>query len=161
MPFGYIGEREMTPLEYKEEYRFMRHVFEIKYADYVNQAIRTIKDFPREARLSGDDSGLNSFWEEWAFQMQIGESCYFEIYVHTIENVCKGIVGCMPDHEIYGLWMFSENGYAPDDLEDLPDLGEMIEEVAVGLYKRICSIAKKEKLPDEAVRRYEETDDFF
>jgi len=156
----------MTAQEYEEqdseaEHTFINHVFNIKYDYYVNDAIRTIKNFPKEAKTSAQDSGLHSFWEEWAFQLQIGESVFYDLFVETIETICECIVESMPDHEILGLWLFSAEGYVPDDLEDLPDHGEMIGAIRKKLFERVCSVAIQEKLPDEVIRRYEEVNDTF
>lgn len=130
----------------------VRNILEKKYAAYRDEVVRIIKALPPDCRQSGDDLGLEDVWEEFKFQVQREESFTFDLYVETIESLCRDLVKTLPDHERQLLWFDSE-GYFDADEDAAPPRGdELIDGLAQELYRRVLELASNEKLtfdPDE------------
>lgn len=59
---------------------------------------------------SGDDSGLESVWDEICVQMQYEQSVMWEVYVETMEGLLFGLVEELPTHEQEALWLVTDPG---------------------------------------------------
>ncbi len=81
----------------------------------VNKTIRELKKL-KDTQLSGDDSGLKNFWEEYAVQLQEEQSFFFDAYVDTIKNFVDAEISKQPE-EIQKLLDFSENENFDEDDE--------------------------------------------
>jgi transcriptional regulator of heat shock response len=81
----------------------------------VNKTIRELKKI-KDMQLSGDDSGLKNFWEEYAVQLQEEQSFFFDTYVETIRNFVDAEISKQPE-EIQKLLDFSENEDFDEDDE--------------------------------------------
>jgi hypothetical protein len=140
---------EMTYFD-EEIYREMVDLVRDKLDRYAREVVNDIKSFPREARLSGDDSGLESFWEEFKYQVQREESHCFEVYVETFERQCQFVVEELPRDEQGLLWLRSDGYWDCDfqaDYEGKIPYGDTITEaVARELYRRVVEIAENEEL---------------
>lgn len=79
---------------------------------------KTIKDLKkqRDTLMSGDDSKLKNFWEEYAVQLQDEESFYFDNYVDTVRNLIETKISEQPE-VIQNLIDFSENENFDEDNE--------------------------------------------
>ena len=92
-----------------------------KYAFYVGKIIDQIKALPKECRLSGDDSTLDSVWKEWAYQLQNQESIFIEAYDETIRGLCRKVILEMPEHDVKLLWAGRDELYIEEDIDGLTD----------------------------------------
>lgn len=61
--------------------------------------------------LSGDDSPLRNFWDEFCLQIQEGESLFWEAYVATAVQFIEVELQSAPPHEQQAVWLQSEPGW--------------------------------------------------
>lgn len=121
-------------------------IIERKYARYTTAVVEQIKGLPESARLSGDDSPLRSVWEEWKDQVQEEESYFFEIYVETIETLCRCLTEDLPVDEQALLWLTTDDYFDLDEGDPLPYGDTMVEAVAAEIYRRVYRFAEVEPL---------------
>lgn len=60
--------------------------------------------------LSGEDSGLESTWDEICAQLQGEESFYWDTYVGMIEQYTKYNVGELAEYEREAAWLLTPEG---------------------------------------------------
>ena len=56
----------------------------------------------------GDDSGLDSFWNEYCVQVKYQESAFFSLYEDMIEDILDSLINDLEDHEKEALWFITE-----------------------------------------------------
>jgi len=82
--------------------------------------LRAIEDLQSMTEVlgSGDDSGLESVWEEICVQVQYDQSVIWEAYVETMEGLLFGLVDDLPSHEQEALWLVTDQGEEWDCEDD-------------------------------------------
>jgi hypothetical protein len=96
--------------------------------------LRAIEDLQSmmEVLGSGDDSGLESVWEEICVQVQYEQSVMWEAYVETMEGLLFGLVEELPSHEQEALWLVTDTGEEWDcEDEDLREAYPVLHEDTV------------------------------
>jgi hypothetical protein len=88
--------------------------------------------------LSGDDSNLESVWEEVCVQVQGEASSYWGNYEDVIDRCVESFLAACPPAEIVALWLSEEN--ALDWLEDHKDDDMNISDVPVVLQDIVTAI---------------------
>jgi len=73
----------------------------------VEEAVANIRKLPG-AGMSGDDSGLEDVFEEWANQMAFEHSVVFDLYDDAVSSTCENLVSKLGDAEIALLAAYSE-----------------------------------------------------
>jgi hypothetical protein len=122
-----------------------------KYSFYVGKIIDQIKALPKDCRLSGDDSPLDSVWKEWAHQLQNQESIFMAAYEETIRGLCREVILKMPEHEVKLLWAGRDEFYLKEDIDELTDFfakETLIDDLEEELFNRVSGIAINEDLDD-------------
>lgn len=76
-------------------------------------------------RLSGDESGLETTWDEICVQMQHEQSFHWDAYDHTVRAILTSQTNELPKHERDALWLQTNAGIdwscdAPEDREAYP-----------------------------------------
>ena len=72
--------------------RLLNEIVESKYSEYVDKAIAEVKSLGPQ---SGDERYKN-VWEEFAAQIQVQHSVFFDAYEDAIRRICLGIVEHLP-----------------------------------------------------------------
>nr|WP_315484131.1 hypothetical protein [uncultured Undibacterium sp.] len=74
----------------------------------------------KDGMTSGDDSGLQSFWEEICVQVQGEESSYFESQMSLIEHEIETQLKRLPRAELLALWLETIDGsiWRDENLEE-------------------------------------------
>jgi len=116
-----------------------------KYDKYINQVIIKIKELDANSMLSGDDSNLENVWEEFAFQIQIEHSIFFEYYEETISQIINVFLKSIEISEIKLLWLSTDDYYDFDD-DGFPHLCDMRDAVNSEIYSGIVTRADMEIL---------------
>jgi hypothetical protein len=119
-------------------------IIEAKYGQMVDEVVAEIRNLPIDHMQSGQDSALNSVWEEFVFQIQGEESVIFSSYEEVIENVCLTSVEKLTDMEVALLWLGSDNYWNRD--EAIAGQAQKREDVVDELYQRIKNRAGDEEL---------------
>ena len=60
--------------------------------------------------MSGDDSPLDSVWDEICVQVQSEESAFWDAHLHTIRSVINGRVQTLPPFIKQALWLQTDPG---------------------------------------------------
>lgn len=144
-------------------FNHVRRLVSSKDASYKKTILQSIKKFPKSARSSGDDSVLNSVWEEFKYQVQREQSFAFDVYESSIRSVCRGVVDEMPQDERALLWLFTEAWLDWDEEAVIPH-GSMIDQALEDSFcQQIVEHAENEPLkhdPDEESDDDWEDDEF-
>lgn len=77
----------------------------IRISKKVVPALKGIKN-----TLSGDDSGLESVWEEICVQVQLEHSTFWEAYEEVLEGLLSEQVERLKQHEVLALWFQIDEG---------------------------------------------------
>jgi hypothetical protein len=72
------------------------------------EVIRTLDGM--EGGLSGEDSGLNTLWEEICVQVQHEESIFWDMYDRTVRETIQYVVEKLPPFEREALWLLTDEG---------------------------------------------------
>lgn len=112
------------------EYAIVRQLAEHVTRRLTQRAIEDLQDMT-EVLGGGDDSGLESVWEEICVQVQYEQSVMWEAYAQTMEGLLLGLVEELPNHEQEALWLVTDQGEEwdcedEDRLEAYPVLHEDI-----------------------------------
>lgn len=70
------------------------------------KAVNALKRIKSEA--AGDDSGLDTVWNEYCVQVRYQESAFFSIYEDMIEEILDSLINELEDHEKEALWFITE-----------------------------------------------------
>lgn len=131
--------------------RALSPLVESQIDDLVRLVVADIRALPHDLRQSGDDSRLESVWEEFKSQVQREESITFEVYEFEIRRMCMRRVDELGWPLKLLLWCWTD-GVVDWDEESSPHPEEVARELAEELYKRVCAEADDEELaqdPDE------------
>jgi hypothetical protein len=118
----------------------------------VDQTISELESFGEGYMLSGDDSGLESLWEEICVQVQGEESFHWYAYVETIENLLRGFVDDLSSAERIAIWLSTDAGtdwvydhQAGSTVDDTPPVSDtdIIEELKSKLMSRASAYKKR------------------
>jgi hypothetical protein len=66
----------------------LRFILKDKYDEYTNLVITQLEELDANSMLSGDDSSSENVWEEFALQIQIEHSIFFEVDDDGFPNQC-------------------------------------------------------------------------
>ena len=72
------------------------------------RVIRTLRQM--RDTLSGDDSGLQTTWDEICAQLQYEESLHWDVYHETVCGIVRAHIGDLPKHERQAIWLQTDNG---------------------------------------------------
>jgi hypothetical protein len=61
-------------------------------------------------KLSGDDSGLETTWDEICVQVQDEHSALWDAYEATVRDIVAGYVADLPKHEREAIWLQTNAG---------------------------------------------------
>jgi hypothetical protein len=91
-----------------------------RIARKVIAALQQMKD-----KLSGDDSGLKTTWDEICAQVQYEKSFSWDAYDDTVRTIVGAQIATLPKHEREALWLQTTPGIdwdrkEPDDREAHP-----------------------------------------
>jgi hypothetical protein len=94
--------------------RLSEHSIVRQLADHVARRLsrRAVEELQgmTEVLGSGDDSGLESVWEEICAQVQHEQSVMWEAYIETLEGLLFGLIEELPTHEQEALWLVTDQG---------------------------------------------------
>jgi len=123
-------------------------------------------DFPALRLIlcrSGDDSVLESFWEEYKFQVQREQSYAFEVYETCIRDVCRTVAEEMPEEEKSLIWLFTDEWFDWDEEEVIAPASVINAALENSFYSQVFDTACDEELvrdpEDEELEEEEEEDD--
>jgi predicted oxidoreductase len=76
------------------------------------RATRTVIGFLHRMidKMSGEDSGLKTIWDEVCVQVQDEESVFWDIYDEIVREFVRGTVAEMSKHEREAIWLQTEAG---------------------------------------------------
>lgn len=63
-----------------------------------------------DALFSGDDSGLETIWEEICVQQQVEESTYWSTYDQMVRDFADGVVASLEPFELDAAWLITDEG---------------------------------------------------
>lgn len=115
--------------------------------------IATLKDMTDT--MSGDDSGLETTWEEICVQVQYQQSNYWETYEETIRGLVGQFLAKLENHELAAIWIVLD----PESMRDSPG-GEFFldaEEIIDDLFKDV--IREAGEYSNSRIRQYLEEDE--
>lgn len=97
----------------------------------VNKVVFQIRRVPKDAMISGDDSGLKSHWDELCVQVQDEHFQNWNLFDDLVENICEDKYKELPDPIQYALSYkaceLNDVAYEPDTV--FPELiVEMLKE---------------------------------
>jgi hypothetical protein len=61
-------------------------------------------------RLSGDDSGLKTTWDEICAQLQYEKSFDWDAYHETVKRIVEVQIAALPKHEREAIWLQTDAG---------------------------------------------------
>jgi hypothetical protein len=82
-------------------------------------------------KLSGEDSELNTMWDEICVQVQDQESVFWKVYDEIVRSMVRGRVAELAKHEREAIWLQTDAGFdwgyeEPEDREASPVLEDDI-----------------------------------
>ena len=63
-----------------------------------------------DALLSGDDSGLETVWEEICVQQQVEESMHWSTYDQMVRDFADGVIANLEPFELDAAWLITDEG---------------------------------------------------
>jgi hypothetical protein len=79
--------------------------------EIVQMVTNDLQSMGCESMLSGDDSCLETVWEEICVQVQIEESIYWDTYLEVVESFISSHVEVLSKEEILALWLKTDSGW--------------------------------------------------
>ena len=137
-----------------------RRVLRALAQDAVSQVALSARDGLRgmPAGLSGDDSGLNTAWEEFCVQVQGEESFCWDEYVDTAKQCIEGALHGIDRHRLQAMWLLSDAGeeWSSDEEPDPPDPPVFQDDVVEVVYSSVWQLADQDT--SALVRRFLDRD---
>ena len=105
--------------------------------EIADDAIKSLTEMS-DGLMSGDDSRLNSIWEELCVQVQGEESIFFEEYIDIVQDFIGHALSNKQRIELMALWLATDEGFdwvydhfsEADSDESLPlDLSVIVEKI--------------------------------
>lgn len=121
-------------------------------AEIVSTAIEALKKLGGNSLLSGDESGLESIWEEICVQVQGEESIYWESYEGVIDQFVAGELKKRTPDEQLVVWLQTEEGcdWLSENEQDVQTLAEMDDLLKAG-YTAVCVNDVAENLKNDVL----------
>lgn len=85
-----------------------------------NKVIRTLQQI-KNSKLSGEDSGLESTWDEICVQVQDEPSFHWNLYEDLVSQLIEAEVKTLPDYVERAIWLQTEAGWDWAYDQDHPD----------------------------------------
>jgi hypothetical protein len=140
--------------------------FAVKISSRIVKSVVTRLQGMKDNLMSGDDSGLESIWEEICVQVQDEESCFYSLYEDIVEKCIADEVSALDVHEQIALWLLTDAGidWVCDALDDekppfnIDDIGNEIRSDVISeagdfenerIYNFIWNLAPEEVENDE------------
>jgi DNA-directed RNA polymerase specialized sigma24 family protein len=84
--------------------------------------------------LSGDDSGLETVWDEICAQVQTDESVFWNIYDKTVQDIVLGCIRDLTDYERAAVWLQTNAGENWTYEDEADRLGYPVNEGDIAKY---------------------------
>lgn len=127
----------------------LHNLLESRFSVLEDEAIELANSLNEGARHSSEDSGLDTFWLEFADQVQNGESFFWSLYENALDDACVFVIEQLSVFEKQVLW-FATRRAEDWDFEREPKPYLDSRDVADTLYRRLYTRASNVNL--EAVR---------
>ena len=124
-------------------------LLESRFSTLEDQAIELANSLNEGARHSSEDSGLDTFWLEFADQVQNGESSFWGLDEKALDDACVFVIERLSEFEKQVLW-FATHRAEDWDFDATPKPFLNPRDVADTLYRRLVTRARNVNL--EAVR---------
>lgn len=98
----------MSSLRPLSEFSIVQDLGESVFERVKTRVIRTLESM--EGGLSGDDSGLATFWQELCVQLQHEQSIFWNTYDSTVHEVVQHEVEELQVFEREALWLLTHEG---------------------------------------------------
>ena len=82
----------------------LTRLLENRYVVLEDEAIKLANSLNEGARHSSEDSGLDTFWLEYADQVQNGESSFWKLYEQALDDACVFVIERLSEFEKQVLW---------------------------------------------------------
>lgn len=86
-----------------EESKILSQLIDKYIQTIVNKVVYQIRRVPKEAMISGDDSGLKNMWDELCVQVQDEHFQNWNLLDDLIENICEDKYKELPDPILYAM----------------------------------------------------------
>jgi hypothetical protein len=123
----------------------LRFILKDKYDEYTNLVITQLEELDANSMLSGDDSSSENVWEEFALQIQIEHSIFFELYEEIIHQFISDSIKSINLLDLQLLWLDTDEYFEVDD-DGFPNQCDMLEAVKSKIYSEIVIRADNENL---------------
>jgi len=129
------GEAGMNP--HLSESLIVKKVAELASRRMTNKVIAQMQKL--SATMSGDDSGLETVWNEICVQVQYEQSFFWDNYDSMVRVTTNTFVEELSRHEQESLWLQTDNGFdwkydKHEDNDDYPVYNEDIVDYLVREY---------------------------
>jgi len=114
----------------------IRPAIERRTKQLVQEAIANIRKLPGGG-LSGDDSGLKDVFEEWADQIAVQHSVFFDVYDDLVWSVCAELVSKLGNAEIAVLAAYS------DEFGDYSGTDKFIETQSLDDFDAVSAVTNR------------------
>lgn len=123
----------------------------------IRKAIGDLEEMPYDSPLSGEDSGLETIWDEICVQVQQEQSFFWDTYLEVMETLLGGLVEDLSRPARLALWLKTDEGwgwlcdYRDDDAgEDTAPLCN--DEITAMLMA--CLLEEAENFENDRINRY-------
>lgn len=115
-------------------------------ASVLNRLVRgVIRDLQamKDALTSGDDSGLESTWDEVCVQVQYQESVCWELYLETIETCAVARVDELPELMLQAAWLGTPQGedWSWEEEDEREAFGVCTDDIVQSVVDRVLARA--------------------
>lgn len=113
--------------------------------------------------LSGDDSGLDTVWEEICVQVRHEQSFSWDLYDELVRDLISQELPKLQDHEKAAIWLQTDEGISwlyddeEDRDEDVSVDEELLNYIAGTLYSRAADF-ERDSITEYMERMYESDD---
>ena len=144
---NYIQSRKLS------EFRICKDLSMSVVDRILNSTIRGLQRM--DAGLSGDDSGLNTVWDEIVVQVRGEESTYWDTYLLTMTTFIAGVVDDLKRYELEAVWLLTPEGESWDcEDEGDRDLNPVCDEEVVNYILYYHLLSKATDHENQRIRAY-------